>query len=314
MKKEIVFGPSVQGSLKVAQYTGIGDYPKAWLLSDEKVGLPKDQIEKHNKKEMEKWYNSRPLGGRSSDILCLEYNLAFGDISEKTPSTKRYESIYKMISTMYDPERSEGVAENWVKDLKKKNTKYLKELKTAIKNEEPLRIWYSSSPDEINAFYWIMSFLDAQKYYKNVSAVYIPPDFFPTSCYYRGTGMLGPEMYFDAQKFEKTISEAQIKASSERWNELRKENAPMRLMISGSLVSLPEDFLDSFIYRMLAKMPETFTIAKLVGNLMGEYELMVGDMPLFARVLHIIEKGELELTEEWDGKNPLHTKVRKAGK
>lgn len=311
MKKEIVFSPTVQGALKVAQYTGIGDYPQSWLLSDEKMGLPKEQIEKHNKEQMEKWYNSRPIGGRSQDILCFEYRLAFGDISEKTPSSRRYESIYKMISTMYNPERSEKIAEDWVKDIKKKNAKYLKELKSAIKNEDSLRIWYSSFPDEINAFYWIMSFLDSQKYYKNVSAVYIAPDYFQRSCYYRGTGMLGSEMFFEALNFEKTISEDQIKVSSERWEKLRKENAPIRLMVSGNLVSLPEDFLDSFIYSTIAKMPKSFTIAKLVGNVMGEYELMVGDMPLFARVLHMIEKGDLVLTEEWDNKNPMHTKVKR---
>lgn len=118
-------------------------------------------------------------------------------------------------------------------------------------------------------------------------------------------------MFFEALKLEKAISEAQIKSSSERWKELRDENAPMRLMVSGNLVSLPEDFLDSFIYRMLDKMPETFTIARLVGNVMGEYELMVGDMPLFVRVFHIIKKGDLELAEEWDNESPMHTKVRK---
>lgn len=174
MKKEIVFGPTVQGAIKVAQYTGIGDYPKAWLLTEEKVGFPKERIEKYNKEQMDKWYNSRPLGGRSCDILCLDYQLAFGDISEKTPSTKRYGSIYKMISTMYDPDRGEHIADDWVKDLKKKNGKYLKELKSAIKNEESLRIWYSSDPDEINSFYWIMSLLDSQKYYKNDVGVKTP--------------------------------------------------------------------------------------------------------------------------------------------
>ena len=56
LKKEIAFSPSTQGSLKVAQYTGIGEYPKAWLLSEEKdYGLPSEQIKKHNEKEIEKW-------------------------------------------------------------------------------------------------------------------------------------------------------------------------------------------------------------------------------------------------------------------
>lgn len=30
--KEIVFSQSVHGSLRVAQFTGIGEYPKNWIL------------------------------------------------------------------------------------------------------------------------------------------------------------------------------------------------------------------------------------------------------------------------------------------
>ena len=63
MKKEITFSPSTQGSLKVAQYTGIGDCPKAWLMSEDEVGLPKEKIEEINRNQIEKWDNSRPIGG-----------------------------------------------------------------------------------------------------------------------------------------------------------------------------------------------------------------------------------------------------------
>jgi len=87
--------------------------------------------------------------------------------------------------------------------------------------------------------------------------------------------MLGLEMFFEALKFEKKITEKQIKICSERWKELQKENAPMRLMVSGNLVSLPHDFLDSFIRNTIDKLPETFTIARIVGDVMGVYELMV---------------------------------------
>lgn len=311
MKKEIVFSPSTQGSIKVAQYTGIGEYPKAWLMpKDSGIKLSDELIESHNKEQIEKWNNSRPIGGRSSDILCFEYDLAFGDVSEKIPADKRYQFLYESISKMYPSDKHDNLAEEWVSSIKKKNQKYLKELRKAIKDGAAIRVWYSSAPDEINSFYWLMSFFDKQKYYTNVSAVYIPPDYWQGTCFYRGTGMFGPEKFFDALTLEKNLSETQIKAYSERWSELQKENAPMRLMVSGNLVSLPEDFLDSFIYRAIAKLPDTFKIAKLVGNVMGEYELMVGDRPLFERVLHIIDKGDLILTEEWQ-KESMSTCVRK---
>ncbi len=122
--------------------------------------------------------------------------------------------------------------------------------------------------------------------------------------------MLDPEMYFDALKLEKPIPESQIKVCSDRWKELRRENAPMRLMVSGNLVSLSEYFLDPFISNTVSTLPSTFTIARLVGDVMGIYELMVGDFPLFERVHKFIERGDLEIIEECKEK-PMASKVRK---
>lgn len=310
MKKEIVFSPSTQGSLKVAQFTGIGECPKTWLMSEDEGGLPKEKIEELNRNQIEKWNNSRPIGGRSSDILCFEYDLAFGDISEKIPGDKRYQYLQESISKMYPSDKNENLADEWVSDLKKKNQKSLKELRKAIKEGASLRIWYSSAPDELNSFYWLMSFLDKQKYYTNVSAVYIPPDYWQGKWFCRGTGMIEPGKFYEALSLEKSLSREQIIAYAERWKQLQKENAPMRLMVSGSLVSLPEDFLDSFIYREIDKLSETFTIANLVGNIMGESEIMVGDSPLFERVMHIIEKEDLIVVEECMEK-PMATLVKK---
>ena len=155
-----------------------------------------------------------------------------------------------------------------------------------------------------------MNFFDSNKYYKNISAVYIPPDNWNGTSYCRGTGMLGPEMYFDALKSEKTISEKQIKACSNRWEELRKENAPMRLMVSGNLVSLPDTFLDSFISNSVNTLTNTFTIAQLIGEVMDAYGLMVGNRPLFERVLSFIERDELEIVKECKEKL-MATEVRK---
>ncbi|MDD6712298.1 MAG: hypothetical protein PUE27_09490 [Sharpea porci] len=98
MKKEIVFGLSVGASLRAAQDVGIGE-------------------------------NS--MG--ANDITCLEYNLAFGDISEKIPSDRRYQYLYKSISTMYPAGIAGFLAKDWIDDLKKKNNKYLQEFKIAIK-------------------------------------------------------------------------------------------------------------------------------------------------------------------------------------
>ncbi|SDB69567.1 hypothetical protein [Butyrivibrio sp. INlla16] len=61
MIKEIVFGPSVQGSLAMAQFTGVGTCPEYMLLNtdseDKKVAK---QTQSLNEEIIEKWNNIRP--------------------------------------------------------------------------------------------------------------------------------------------------------------------------------------------------------------------------------------------------------------
>lgn len=81
-------------------------------------------------------------------------------------------------------------------------------------------------------------------------------------------------------------------------------------MVGGKIISLNEEFLDGFIRDALSKMPETFKVAQLVGTVMGECGLMVGDMPVFEGVYRLIQRGELELMEEWN-ESPMRTSVKK---
>ncbi len=311
MKKEIVFGPSVQGSLRMAQYIGVGKCPNIMIcdIKDENGNVP-ESIKELNAENVEKWNNARPIGGRAEDIICLEFSLEYGDISEKIPGKKRYESINNMINTMYPKDRHQELSEEWVSGIRKKNHSYLKLLKEAIENDDGIRVWYSCSPNEINAFYWLMYFLDSKEHYTNISTMFLPPDYWNGKYYCSAWGELGPEYWFDTLRLERMMSEAEIRACSNRWKELRKENAYLRLMVGGNLISLNEGFLDGFIRDSLSRMPETFKIAQLVGTVMGECGLMLGDMPVFEGVYRLIQRGELELMEEWN-ESPMRTMVKK---
>ncbi|MBO6240530.1 MAG: DUF1835 domain-containing protein [Butyrivibrio sp.] len=311
MKKEIVFEPSVQGSLRMAQFMGVGKCPDFMRcdIKDENGNIP-DAIKRLNAENEEKWNNARPIGGHADDIICLEFNLEYGDISEKTPGKKRYESIYDMISTMYPEERHQELADEWVSGIRKKNRSYLKALNEAIENDESIRIWYSSSSNEINAFYWLMYYLDSKKHYTNASTMFLPPNYWNGRYHCSAWGQLGPEEWFNTLGLERIISEDEIKACSQRWKELRKENAYLRLMVGGNLISLNKEFLDGFIRDVLSRMPETFKISRLVGDVMGECGLMLGDMPIFDGVYRLIQRGELVLMDEWN-ESPMRTMVKK---
>ena len=310
MKKEIVFGPSVQGSLRMAQFTGVGSFPKS-LVCDikDKNGKVPDDIQKLNKENEEKWNNSRPIGGNAKDIICLEMLLEYGDISGKIPGKKRNQAIYELISTMYPEQRNGDTAKEWASGIITNNKKYLKLLKDAISNKEEIRVWYSSSPSEINGFYWLMNYLDENKFYEKISAVFLPPDYWTGKYYCYAWGQMPPEKWFETLSLEKVISEDQIKLCSKRWKELQRENRMLRLMVSGNVVGFHEEYLDTIIRDTLKVMPETFKIARLVGEVMGVSGLMLSDLIIFSRVNSMIENEELVLAENWQ-EHTMSTLVR----
>ncbi len=311
LKKEIVFGPSVQGSLRMAQFTGVGPFPKAFIctVKDKNGNIP-DAIKRLNEKNEKKWYNSRPIGGNAKDIICLEMALEYGDISGRIPGKQREQVIYQLTSSLYQTSKGEDTTDEWAKSIIRNNKIYMKALREAMKNGDEIRIWYSSSPSELNGFYWLMNFFDKNKYYQNVSTVFLPPDYWNGEYYCNAWGQMPPEKYFDALCLEKPITEKQIKDCSDKWNKLRSENLPLRLLVSGNLVSLHEEFIDGFIRDCIEKMPDKFRIAHLVGNVMGECGLMLSDAILFHRVRSMIVSGELMLAEEWQ-EQPMSTLVKR---
>ena len=83
----------------------------------------------------------------------------------------------------------------------------------------------------------------------------------------------------------------------------------LRLMISGDLVSLHGEFLDTIIRDYLKRMPKIFKISRLIGEVMGECGLMLSDLVIFSRINGMIESGELLLAEEWQ-ESAMSTLVR----
>lgn len=83
--------------------------------------------------------------------------------------------------------------------------------------------------------------------------------------------------------------------ASMRRKELEEENAPLRAIINGSLVSVPADFYDHFIRRELEKQEDPFMEARFIGHIMNTYPFGIGDELLHQRIEAFIEKGLLQV-------------------
>ena len=92
--------------------------------------------------------------------------------------------------------------------------------------------------------------------------------------------------------------EHEQKVFASRWDELKEEDAPLRVLINGCLVGVKEDFYDFLIRR---ELPEGEIIqARLIGNLLLKYPLGISDSWYMNRINHMIETGEIEVVKEAD--------------
>ncbi|MDR1135478.1 MAG: DUF3658 domain-containing protein [Clostridiales Family XIII bacterium] len=93
------------------------------------------------------------------------------------------------------------------------------------------------------------------------------------------------------------------------WNKLKTENAPLRAVVNGKLISVPEDFYDHIIMR---NIPDgEFGMARLIGIVMGEYALGVAGDWYASRIMKMIADNRLEIVEDKGAEHPYGKILRK---
>ena len=96
------------------------------------------------------------------------------------------------------------------------------------------------------------------------------------------------------------------------WQDLQKENAPLRAVVNGRLMSVPEDWYDPFLRREIAARPAEFSAAQVVGTVLGKYQLGIGDGELTCRLEAMVQGGELQQVTYPGPRDPsYHCRLRK---
>lgn len=296
---DIVFGDSACGSLKYAQHFGQGKYHDTCTVllgneeaSEEETTQTRRRIEEESRRE---WENAQPMGGDPGDVYGFGLGLSVGDISEDTPGSARRGVLRRLFhfglplpEIMKDIDR---ILEQAVKDLK--------EILDRSANGEPVRLWYSDQPDEMCGFYWITARLNSLKDRCGpISMVKLPPceqQDDGTVVTRNGWGEVSPGEWHKFLPLEQPMSLAFRRSVTAHWRSLQEENAPLRAVLNGRLVSVPEDLYDSFIRRELAKVPDEFHEAQVIGNVLGRFQLGISDGLVANRIDAMIKNGELEV-------------------
>ncbi len=126
-----------------------------------------------------------------------------------------------------------------------------------------------------------------------------------TEIIFRGVGECGPEELAAFYHKKRKVLDCEAKLLYSRWERLVAENAPLRVLENGKVVSASEDYYDAAI---LSNTSERETSAAMViGRTLGEYA--VNDYLIFERIRKLAACGKLEIVI--NGRNYRETTVKR---
>lgn len=302
---EIVFSDSAYGSLNVAQSYGKGKYQGGAVAvflrkKDDGIEPTPEEIKAAQKQAEEKarqdWENAVPLEGSREDLFCFPIALSVGPISEEEIGAQR-KSALELLFSVY-PAAMKG---EWnIDSILQKANKNLSAVMERYAGGEAVRIWYSDSPDELCGMYWLAAQLSPLKSPAPVYLVKLPNWEYQdesTVIGKNGWGEVAPGEWRKYMALQEEARPVLLSALAAKWSQLQMENAPLRVALNGKLQSVSEDIYDSFILREIAAQPDAFKTAVVIGNVLGKYQLGIGDAWISARIDKLIEKGILEIVE-----------------
>lgn len=317
---EVVFEDSAAGSLrqalvgrhKVAE-TGIvlyfreeGEEP----LSPEEEARLRAAERRWQQEEAQGWAESLPLPGQLRDILAFPLAHSVGEITEEGIGPQREAALRKVMG-IYP-----SLAEEVTQTLLALGRASLEGLLTRAGAGEAVRVWTGPGPDDACGLAWLAHTLRPLGLEKVSVTQVVLPDFWEepdgTVVRWTGWGEMEPWMWGRLAQTGRRLPANVLQDLAGTWQDLQKENAPLRAVVNGRLMSVPEDWYDPFLRREIAARPAEFSAAQVVGTVLGKYQLGIGDGELTCRLEAMVQGGELQQVTYPGPKDPsYHCRLRK---
>lgn len=299
---ELCFSESTYGSLRFAprklppdaKVIGEGTWiSRAEGTSDEEYARRCAQASEQHRQRVAA---AIPFETTPLDIYYLDFNLSVGDITQpvELPDGPR-ERLFAEMRNIQDYEESSKslrlVKQSWDKAIKS-----YEGFKERIQNDEAVRIWLDTTPNDICGFLFAMELLS--KVSSKVSVIVLPKFEIIEGrvIEHSSWGEINPLDYYKYGKYEQELPKEMIDALAWKWCELKKENAPLRAVINGKVVSVEEDFYDSFI-RQAFPLEES-TIIRMIGEIIANQPLFLSDSFIANRIKKMLADGELVYRQE----------------
>lgn len=284
---EVLFGESEAGAMKVAKnkiVVGKVNGPVSVWMAGKKAPPVKP---------FTGW-----IEGTSAEVLCLGFMMDIGNIKEAMESAYRRKLIYSMLAQDQwgeDEDCREGlenIGEFYIKELQR--------LKDYLDDGEPVRIWYSDVPYSRCGLYSLCQML--KEYENEISVVKLPEYIVRDACIasHESWGEISAEEFAGFLPYEKPLSKEEVNRFAMLWSGLVEDNSPLRAVVNGKVLGVPEDFYDFLIWKWLKDVP--VKEARLIGNILGHTQLGVGDWWYARRIEYYVNQGAIRIVEDAENK------------
>lgn len=279
---EVLFGESEAGAMKAAKNTviyGKTDGPTSVWIAGKK---------KPPKRQPAGW-----VPGNAQEVVCLGFLLDIGDIREPADSEYRRNLLHSLYAQ--DQWEYSGGEDAELREMAGVYVKEMERLERFLKEGEEIRIWYSDAPYSRCGFYHLCTLLE--KYENDISVVKLPEYGVRTDSItiYSNWGEVAAEEFAAFLPQEKKLSKQELHMNVIRWKNLVEDNSPLRAVVNGKVVGVPENFYDFLIWSAFPKEP--IKEARLIGNILGHYQMGIGDWWYAGRIEHFIRIGRIKVVE-----------------
>ena len=301
---EVLFTESAAGSMQYAKSAKsiIGSAFGVIYMSDDDHEPTPEEIAKEQARVEEEWRkkheNITVMEGSSCDVAYFPLNLSMGDISDPISDRR---AAFIQSTVLFSGENFSDIGKTEVDAARES----LEMVLSAIDRDEPIRIWYSKNPDELCGMCHLLTLLPQNA---DIRVVELPEyevaDNMLTT--HSGLGEIDPMELGRYQRLERPLTDMERRYFIGRWRELAQENGALRAIVNGRLCTVGADFYDCFILRELEKQPGEFHEARLIGEILGRYQLGIGDSLIALRIEEFISRGMVTPITEPEDDHPIY--------
>lgn len=258
------------------------------------------QAQAEAEEQRRKWLETAiPMEGSPRDVVHLPLNLSMGDISDPLSDER---AAFLQSTVLIDGPNFAHVGEDLIHAAR--------EAVERIREADAIRIWTSDNPDEICGFYHLLTIIpqETEVYFVTLPRYEAFQDHVTA---YTGWGEVDPGHFAAFLPRQQVLSPVERRHFSMVWQQLVRENGPLRAVVNGRLTTVSADFYDSFIRLELGREGETFHQARLIGNVLGRHQLGISDSLIALRMEEMISHGLLTPISAPPPDHPIYHRILK---